>query len=102
MNPIKQSKAKFGELIVKAGIITQAQLDAALEVQQDGSPWRTLGEILLKMRACTEEDINLILEVQGKLRNGGYDAEEAIRQSCSEETANRDISELRAMARKGS
>lgn len=102
MNPIKQPKAKFGELIVKAGIITAEQLEEALRQQSDGSPWRTLGEILVGMHTCTEEDIERILEVQGKLRNGGYDAAEAIRQSCSEDTVNHDINELRALAeRKG-
>jgi hypothetical protein len=40
----------------------------------------------------------VILDVQAKLRNGGYDAEEIIKASCSENTMNTDIAELRAMS----
>ncbi len=47
--------AQLGELLLKANIITQAQLDKALEEQK--ATGGRLGEHLIKLGYCTEDDI---------------------------------------------
>ncbi len=57
-----RSYFKLGEILVKEGIITQAQLDEVIKVQaKDGG---RLGEILLKMGVATEEDLVVALGKQ--------------------------------------
>ncbi len=49
------SYLKLGEILIKEGIITQAQLDDVIKVQaKEGG---RLGEVLVKMGIATEEDI---------------------------------------------
>lgn len=81
---MKAPKAKFGELIVKAGIITEAQLAEALQIQADEGPRRNLGEILICMGACDAADIDYILEIQNRLRNGGLDLESMVQNEISD------------------
>lgn len=53
---------KLGEILIKEGIISQAQLDEAIKAQaKEGG---RLGEILLKMGIATEEDIVVALGKQ--------------------------------------
>jgi type IV pilus assembly protein PilB len=53
---------KLGEILIKEGIITQAQLDEVIKVQaKEGG---RLGELLLKMGVATEEDIIVALGKQ--------------------------------------
>lgn len=53
---------KLGEILVKEGIITQAQLDEVIKIQaKEGG---RLGEILLKMGFATEEDVVVALGKQ--------------------------------------
>jgi type IV pilus assembly protein PilB len=53
---------KLGEILIKEGIVTKAQLDEVIKVQaKEGG---RLGEILLKMGFATEEDIVVALGKQ--------------------------------------
>ncbi|HAJ56865.1 MAG TPA: type II secretion system protein GspE [Candidatus Omnitrophica bacterium] len=53
---------KLGEILIKEGIISQAQLDDVIKVQaKEGG---RLGEILLKMGVATEEDLVVALGKQ--------------------------------------
>ncbi|HQP92255.1 MAG TPA: hypothetical protein PLU24_06225, partial [Candidatus Omnitrophota bacterium] len=53
---------KLGEILIKEGVITQAQLDEVIKVQaKEGG---RLGELLLKMGVATEEDVVVALGKQ--------------------------------------
>lgn len=62
MLPQKNINKKLGELLVDAGIITQAQLDEALELQNDKGG--LIGEVLVQLKFTTEEDIAKMLTAQ--------------------------------------
>ncbi len=53
---------KLGELLVETGIITQEQLEHALELQQDKGG--LIGEVLVQLKFTTEEDIAKMLTAQ--------------------------------------
>ena len=52
----------LGELLIEANLITQRQLESALDIQQ--TQGRKLGEILVEQRFITPEDLTAILSVQ--------------------------------------
>jgi hypothetical protein len=56
------SRLPLGELLVKNGVITQAELQKALKIQSETNAY--LGEILLDEKMCTLEDITSALESQ--------------------------------------
>lgn len=85
--PMVKANDRFGALMVQANFITQAELDAALKKQASEDSPRKLGEILLEMGVCTEREIQLVMETQSHLRNGGLDLVEMMeRASCPEES----------------
>ena len=52
---LRKSRLKLGELLVKGGLITEEQLQKAIQVQkQEG---KRIGEILVKLGLVTEKDI---------------------------------------------
>lgn len=53
---------KLGELLMDAGLITQVQLDQALELQKDKGG--LIGEILVQLKFTSEEDIAKTLTAQ--------------------------------------
>ena len=53
---------KLGELLVEKGLITQKQLDEALELQKDKGG--LIGEILVGLKYTTEDDIAKMLTTQ--------------------------------------
>lgn len=53
---------RIGELLVERGIITQAQLDEALNVQKENK--KLLGEILIELGYATEEEVMICLTTQ--------------------------------------
>jgi type IV pilus assembly protein PilB len=55
-------KKRIGELLIENGIITQSQLDQALEWKQ--SSGELLGEILVKMGFATEEHVAGVVAAQ--------------------------------------
>ena len=55
-------KIKLGQLLLKNNLITESQLDKALEIQ--GKTGQKLGEILVSMDYITEEDLNEFLKLQ--------------------------------------
>src|SRR5436190_22620621 len=54
---------RLGDLLVKNGIITQPQLDAALTLQERRRDKR-LGELLVEQRALTQEQLHVAISVQ--------------------------------------
>ena len=59
---ISQDGGGLGEMLVEASLITQRQLETALEIQQTQN--RKLGEILVEQRFITPEDLTAMLSVQ--------------------------------------
>ncbi len=62
MGVLDMQRRKFGEILVEAGVLTQANLDKALDLQmrQGGR----LGEVLEAMELISEKDITLVLAHQ--------------------------------------
>jgi two-component system chemotaxis sensor kinase CheA len=58
---------KLGELLSKQGLITQAELSAALDKQQQGDP-RKLGEILIEQANAKPGDVLSALNIQQVIR----------------------------------
>ncbi len=54
---------KLGQLLINEGLLTQAQLDKAIELQKK-SPGQSLGQILVKSGVITENDLVPILSKQ--------------------------------------
>ena len=61
----QKSRPLLGELMVESGLITQAQLQEALNRQQ--STFKYVGEILVDMGAISRRDLTRMLELQHKL-----------------------------------
>jgi type IV pilus assembly protein PilB len=57
----------IGEVLVERGVITQAQLDRALEVQHSSGTGEYIGEILMRLGYLNEIDIMTALVLQCNL-----------------------------------
>ncbi|MCX5886147.1 MAG: ATPase, T2SS/T4P/T4SS family [Proteobacteria bacterium] len=62
MQNIKGKSKRTGELLFEAGLITEAQLNQALEKQKEGK--KKIGEALVEMGFVSEKDIVTVLSVQ--------------------------------------
>ena len=51
------AKKKLGKILIEMKVVTQAEVDEALEKQAEGGKKRRIGELLVDGRACDEEDI---------------------------------------------
>lgn len=89
---------RFGALMVKAKFITQAELDTALAKQTAEGSQRKLGDILLEMGACTEREIQLVMETQDHLRNGGLDLKEMMERASSPDDSRAEVEEIAAIS----
>ena len=59
-----QPKIKLGKLLLKNNLITENQLERALEIQK--TTGQKLGEILVSKNYITVEDLNEVLDLQKK------------------------------------
>lgn len=59
----RRSTRRLGQLLIRAGKLTQRELDRALELQR-ADPTRRLAEILLEMGSITEEELERQLRFQ--------------------------------------
>src|SRR5438876_4758536 len=50
-------KKPLGQLLLAKGLISQEQLDRALDEQRRSNHQKLLGEILVELRICTEDQI---------------------------------------------
>ena len=60
---IVNRRDRLGDILVKSGLVSQAQLDAAV-VAQDKQRDKRLGEILVEQEAITREDLHRQIKVQ--------------------------------------
>ena len=56
----------LGHLLIKHRLITESQLDEALEIQQTTRPYRPIGQILVERGAIAQSDLNAILDLYRK------------------------------------
>ncbi|HBN08342.1 MAG TPA: hypothetical protein DD435_06765 [Cyanobacteria bacterium UBA8530] len=59
---------RIGQLLIYRGIISQADLEKALNIQERDQ--ELLGKILIGMSACTETQIQRVLQTQHRYREG--------------------------------
>lgn len=55
--PTKARKLQLGQLLVRRGVLTDEQVSLALEHQRGADGALLLGEVLIKMDLCTEDEI---------------------------------------------
>ncbi len=58
----EKKKSRVGEFLIEKGIITESQLNEALDLQRDNSE-RLIGEILVTLGALSREDLVMSLEL---------------------------------------
>ncbi len=62
------SKKLLGELLIEQGMISQTQLDEALEMQK-AFPSQTVGQMLCRLGYIEEADLSMVLEQKNKRRS---------------------------------
>lgn len=60
---------KLGNMLIKKNIITSEELEKALQYQKQ-NPEVKIGNILMELDLCTQEDVNLSINVQVQVRDG--------------------------------
>ncbi len=50
-------RKRVGDILLERGILTREQLDRALELQRKSTPRQLLGEVILELELCTEDQI---------------------------------------------
>lgn len=70
-----QEATKLGNILVKEEVITADQLAQALQIQSESA--KPLGEVLIAMKLCVEQDIEQALERQKSIREDFYRLEQA-------------------------
>ncbi|PIQ83567.1 MAG: type II secretion system protein GspE [Candidatus Omnitrophica bacterium CG11_big_fil_rev_8_21_14_0_20_63_9] len=60
--PLLKTTEKIGEILIKAGLVSEDQLSKALEVQRGTT--KRIGEILVELKLTTERDIAVALSEQ--------------------------------------
>lgn len=58
---LTRERKPLGQILLGKGLLQPAQLDRALEEQRLGNHQKLLGEILVELRQCTEEQIAAVL-----------------------------------------
>jgi tetratricopeptide (TPR) repeat protein len=61
---IVNRRDRLGDTLVKAGVITQRELDAAIEAQATQHRGKKLGEILVEQQILTREELHRYIRVQ--------------------------------------
>jgi len=63
MVPVSSKKEKLGQILVRAGAVTQDELDRGLDLQKS-NPEDKIGQILVRQGFCTKDDVALAYEKQ--------------------------------------
>jgi len=63
MVPVDQKREKIGQILIRAGAVTQEELERGLEVQKS-NPEEKIGQILVRQGFCTKDDVALAYEKQ--------------------------------------
>jgi len=63
MVPVDQKREKIGQILIRAGAVTQEELDRGLDLQKS-NPEDKIGKILVRQGFCTKDDVALAYEKQ--------------------------------------
>lgn len=66
----KDDATSLGHVLVEMGVITEAQLQEAVERQENSTLEQLLGSVLVHYGYCTKEDVDAALSAQKSLRSG--------------------------------
>ena len=55
--PVKARKLQLGQLLVRRGVLTEEDVSSALDYQRSSDGSLLMGEVLLKLKLCTEDQI---------------------------------------------
>lgn len=69
--PPAEDPTSLGSLLIEWEVITQEQLNAALEEQKTLRGDDLLGRLLVASGACTEEEIDIAMSAQASMRSKG-------------------------------
>ncbi len=64
LRPLSDAGHPLGQILIGAGAISPAQLEAALEAQRGEHAGQRIGEVLVRLRACSEEQVLRALAAQ--------------------------------------
>ena len=70
----------FGQIAMKLGVVTQAQLQEALEVQRFAQGHKPLGLILIELKFVAPRDLERILEEQKKILAEAGNRQKAVKE----------------------
>ncbi len=76
----KKADSLFGQIAMKLGIVTRAQLEEALELQRFANEHKPLGLILMEMKYVKQQDLERIVEAQKALANQAESRAKAVRE----------------------
>ncbi len=63
MAPTDQKREKIGQILIRAGVVSQEELDRGLELQKS-SPEQKIGQILVRQGFCSKDDVAFAYEKQ--------------------------------------
>lgn len=70
-----EEATRLGNLLVRRGVLREVDLERALALHREGESLR-LGEALVELNICTEEEIRKNVEAQGMIRESLADLDE--------------------------
>lgn len=70
-----EEATRLGTLLVRRGVLGEEELEKALELHRSGNSFR-LGDALVELKICSEEDIRRNIEAQGMIRESLSDLDE--------------------------
>lgn len=76
----KKADALFGQIALRLGIVTRAQLEEALELQRFAQGHKPLGVLLMELKYVTEKDLERILKAQQEILNQASSRHRAVRE----------------------
>ena len=76
-NP-KDDPTSIGAILLSMGTITEEELDMALEMQERSSIDRQLGNQLVVLDVCTNEQVDIALAAQMRMRKGDHERAVAV------------------------
>lgn len=63
----RKADSLFGQIAVRLGIVTQKQLEEALEIQRFATGHRPLGLVLIDLKYVTQKDLDRIIKTQEEI-----------------------------------
>jgi hypothetical protein len=75
-----KADALFGQIALRLGIVTRAQLEEALELQRFAQGHKPLGVLLMELKYVSDKDLERILKAQQEILNQASSRQRAVRE----------------------